>query len=433
MGTQERRRRADQRSAEPEAAADRQAIAEAACAELWQLSHAVRPVDRAFLEGRVAVRVEPLRADERRAVQDLLDLWLRNELGRALDRSWDVGDLHHHIGRQLGDRHRELQLRLLRGVITDRVAPDRSRLLAEVDALLREQGPVPSRPEADVLATLAGTEPDGQIAWWAVSCELLRLLFRLPDLPRLDLSPPDIADAPGTDRKLLDRVRGLLSKAESTTFPDEAEALTAKAQELMARHAIDQAMVDRARGRGRGDASGPTSLRVWIDNPYADGKSLLLNNVATANRCRAVFYRSLGLVTAVGFPADLDAVDLLFTSLLVQADTAVREAGPQVDRSGRSRTRSFRASFWVAFASRIGQRLAEAVAASVHEAEAEHGASLHPVLASRDAAVQAHLDELFPDAVGRGVVASNAAGWSAGTEAADRADLGVRRPIRAPT
>ena len=43
----------------------------------------------------------------------------------------------------------------------------------------------------------------------------------------------------GADPKITERVRALLAKAESTTFPDEAEAFTAKAQELIAQHAID--------------------------------------------------------------------------------------------------------------------------------------------------------------------------------------------------
>ena len=42
-------------------------------------------------------------------------------------------------------------------------------------------------------------------------------------------------DSARPDEKVLGRVRALLAKAESTTFPEEAEALTAKAQELMAR------------------------------------------------------------------------------------------------------------------------------------------------------------------------------------------------------
>ena len=49
--------------------------------------------------------------------------------------------------------------------------------------------------------------------------------------------------------------------------------------------------------------------------------------MAQANRCRVVWSKDLGLVTVIGFPADLDAVELLFTSLLVQANTAMLRAG----------------------------------------------------------------------------------------------------------
>ena len=62
--------------------------------------------------------------------------------------------------------------------------------------------------------------------------------------------------------------------------------------------------------------------------------------VAAANRCRAVWHRSLGLCTVLGFPGDLDAVELLVTSLLVQATTAMVQAGSRRDVYGRSRTRS---------------------------------------------------------------------------------------------
>ena len=59
----------------------------------------------------------------------------------------------------------------------------------------------------------------------------------------------------------------------------------------------------------------------------------------------------------IGFSADLDAVELLFTSLLVQASAALQRAGGKRDAAGRSRTRSFRQSFLVAYAVRIGERL----------------------------------------------------------------------------
>lgn len=65
-------------------------------------------------------------------------------------------------------------------------------------------------------------------------------------------------------------------------------------------------------------------------------------------------------------PSDLDAVELLFTSLLVQATTAMLAAGSRQDAHGRSRTRSFRQSFLAAYAQRIGERLASILRPAVH-------------------------------------------------------------------
>src|SRR6202035_1951697 len=82
------------------------------------------------------------------------------------------------------------------------------------------------------------------------ACALLGMLLRLPVLPHL-LPPPSRwgkgfgatqrrAGTDGLDDRILARVRSLLAKAESTEFEAEADSLTAKAQELMTRHAIDQ-------------------------------------------------------------------------------------------------------------------------------------------------------------------------------------------------
>lgn len=119
---------------------------------------------------------------------------------------------------------------------------------------------------------------------------------------------------------MLAKVRGLLAKAESTEFPEEAEALTAKAQQLMARHSIDAALLDAERDTRQV----PGGVRVGVDAPYEEPKVHLLQAVAQANRCRTVWSRNLGFSTVVGFAADVRAVELLYTSLLVQAQSAPR-------------------------------------------------------------------------------------------------------------
>ncbi|MEO3786932.1 DUF2786 domain-containing protein [Actinocorallia sp. B10E7] len=219
------------------------------------------------------------------------------------------------------------------------------------------------------------------------------------------------------DQRMLGKVRALLQKAESTEFPQEAEALTARAQELIARYNLDEALVEAGLGGTR-----PDGRPVAVTHPYAGPKAMLLHVVAEANRCRSVWHRERGEATVLGFPSDLVAVELLFTSLLVQATSAMLQAGSRQDASGRSRTKSFRHSFLSAYALRIGERLREATERVVKE---NASADLSPVLASRNAAVEQSVAELFPKLRRyRGGAPTNTDGWLHGRAAADQAALG---------
>lgn len=236
--------------------------------------------------------------------------------------------------------------------------------------------------------------------------------------------PPAPGD--GVSRRTLDRIRALLAKAESTTFPEEAETYTAKAQELMARHSIDAALIDAAAGTS---STSPAGVRIAVDPPYEMAKSILLDEVSRANRCRSVWSKALAVCTVFGFPTDLELVELLYTSLLVQATTAMTAEGSRRDRHGRSSTRSFRQAFLTAYATRIGERLAGAADRAGREAAAELGGSLLPVLAARDEAVQEQFQATFPNLTYRQVTVSNAEGYRSGRAAADRASLNPRREL----
>jgi hypothetical protein len=263
----------------------------------------------------------------------------------------------------------------------------------------------------------------------AAAIGTLGLLGHLPGLPGLGTTRGRSSDHSGpTDevRRILDKVRGLLAKAESTSFPEEAESLTAKAQELLTRHSIDRAALAMADRSAKGSA---TFRRVWIDDPYVDAKAMLLHAVALANRCRSVLMGSIGLATVAGHDDDLDTVEILFTSLLVQATTQMTAAGSRTDCFGRSRTRSFRQSFLVAFATRIGQRLGEAGRASESAAADRYGSALLPVLASRESAADDAIAAMFPELVQRRTAASDREGWIAGTVAADLASLSFQQEI----
>lgn len=297
----------------------------------------------------------------------------------------------------------------------------------------RDEGRDPAWPgEAAALAAAALVDwcPDPKAASWRSDVEtglsVIGLLMHLPALPgrRSVRALPDSSDAP--DGRVLEKVRLLLSKAESTTFADEADALTAKAQELLSRYSIDSAALHlHMAGRMAGSRQGAQAAvrRLWIDEPYVMAKAQLLTVVCQANRSRSVITGSLGLATVVGHDDDLDTVEILFTSLLVQATTQMTAAGPKTDRFGRSRTRSFRQSFLVAYAVRIGQRLRAAQEEAVCAGAARHGDDLLPVLASRTSAADEVVRGLFPTLVGQRTAANDYEGWMAGTVAADLATL----------
>jgi hypothetical protein len=142
-----------------------------------------------------------------------------------------------------------------------------------------------------------------------------------------------------------------------------------------------------------------------------------------------VFNDGLGFSTAFGAPTDLDALELLYASLLTQATAAMAAAG----RSGgaRARGRAFRHSFLLAFADRIGERLARATATAVDDARTVHGDEVLPVLASRDAASEQARDAAFPRVRGQRISMSSPEGWVAGRAAADLARLGPEGQLRA--
>ncbi|RYZ26958.1 MAG: DUF2786 domain-containing protein, partial [Propionibacteriaceae bacterium] len=215
----------------------------------------------------------------------------------------------------------------------------------------------------------------------------------------------------GRDR-LLKRIRGLLAKAEATDHPAEAETFTAKAQELMTRHAVDEAVL-----RGLQHEEIPVaSRRVHLQSPYANVKATLLNAVARPNRCRVVLMNTYDIAVLVGTPTDVDQTELLFTSLLIQATRAMTDAGDHGAASS-DRSATFRRSFLLAYATRIGERLREADRSTTET----YGTELVPLLQREAEAVDAEFERQFPNVRQGGPTLVDPRGWDAGRAAADRA------------
>lgn len=359
-------------------------------------------------------------------------------LTAAWERGWQPADVVHAVRRGPASR--------AAGLVVALIAEEARRTGAEARgpgawvAQLRELGAVTPGDPSVVAAWHRSSRRSAVESWRAVV--LLATGLRL--LPRVEqlLPPPSRwagrgtrpAGTPPTDDRLLHRIRALLAKAESTDFPEEAEALTAKAQELMTRHSVDAALLAAARPGGPGADVG--TRRVHVDDPYVQAKMQLLGSIARANGVRLVWYRSLGIANLVGVPADLEAVELLFTSLLLQVGQAMgaaEHAGGNGRRDGTAAgARAFRRAFLLGYAGRIGERLTEARRRATANAAAETGVDLLPVLRSQEAAVARAADELFPRVrASRSRAAVDPDGWFAGRSAADRADVGpARRRLR---
>jgi hypothetical protein len=228
---------------------------------------------------------------------------------------------------------------------------------------------------------------------------------------------PTIGTDPALDPRLLARVRGLLAKAESTWYPDEAEALSAKAQELMARHALEQAALEAERDTPQT----AITTRLWLDGPYVPAKSTLVASAAAANRCVCVRSSTLEMVSLVGHPADLATVEVLVTSLLLQAHQAMLAAGQASAAGGRACSAKFRRSFLLAYADRIGERLENATATAADDISDDR---LLPALRDRATTVNDTVIEVFGPTLEHTTMSINdIAGWRAGRAAADTASL----------
>ena len=157
---------------------------------------------------------------------------------------------------------------------------------------------------------------------------------------------------------------------------------------------------------------------VTVDAPYARDKAGLLAAIALALRCRVVHLERRGVARThlFGHAADLTRVELLFTSLLVQAAHGL--AGAVVPPG--EHPAAFRRSWLVGYTEAVRSRLYQAERAAVAE---QPGSEL--VLVDRTALVDRRRDEVYPHltrAAPRRLVGS---GRRQGYAVGRTADLGI--------
>jgi hypothetical protein len=363
---------------------------------------------------------------------DELDACLVELITRAWGTGWMPADLLAAVDHECDRRTVPLTAALIQREHTERDYG--GRLSARWQSQLASVREVTADPTGTINARKRGWRSDRLELWSLLGClPNLSQLGPLPGEADPETSRSDGKENSGTgepiDHNVLRRVRALLAKAESSDFDAEADAFTAKAQAMISEHSLAAALRS---GVGADTTDGPDSIRLAVERPYDREKFHLLAVVGRANRCQAILHDRLGFATIIGYPIDLDATELLFTSLLVQATRAMHRHGSTTDAYGNSTTKAFRRSFLVGFAGRIGERLtAETERATTEAAAASPDTPLLPVLAGRADRVESAVGDAFPrlTSMRQSRAAFDGSGYTAGVSAADRADLAARRPL----
>ncbi|CAO5164501.1 DUF2786 domain-containing protein [Frankia sp. AiPs1] len=231
---------------------------------------------------------------------------------------------------------------------------------------------------------------------------------------------------------LLGRVRKLLAMAEAEGLPEVArESYNVKAAELIAQYGIDRALVEEAEPQRASAAD----LVVVVEPPFARDKITLLASVAAPMGCRLV-HRTARRPTRIehsahlfGMAADIQRVQLLFTSLLVQQAYGLAASRPPEQEDPRAFRRSWMAGFALAVARRLAmaERVARERAQARRQADraaAASAPSVAVVLADRSRRVDQYLASVYPRLRTPRARQLSGSGGGAGYRAGERADLG---------
>lgn len=224
-----------------------------------------------------------------------------------------------------------------------------------------------------------------------------------------------------TNDDILRKIQGLLAKADGTDNEHERDAFYAKAQSLMLKHAIDEAMLEAAGGKTEDGEPVVETFVFSVDDRFRPGKIQLLHGIAETNRVQAVFHRATKknqAASLVGFKSDIEFVKLLYTSALMQALSSGSKAFSSHDGYGTRHT--FLSNFVLGFAQTVVQRLA----AAQRDAQREAGTGAELVLVDRQDRVDAKFADAFPKVgTARGSISNNSGARAAGRVAGQRADL----------
>lgn len=246
------------------------------------------------------------------------------------------------------------------------------------------------------------------------------------------------AQADTTKREsVLAKVRKALDLAEGSDVQGEIDAALAQATKLMAIHAIEQAEIDALRTDGKPEQIIERRIRAGKSrSPLAMDKCRMAYAVALTNRCR--MHRSFEsddnwqdwqMIVLTGYESDVDFVEMLFTSLCLQMDTA-HDRAKHTKRdwvNGRTFRSEFNSGFVREARIRLEQIKKDTMAEMAEIGDGTTGTAL--VLVDREDAVDRWHREQNPRLVRRssGRTNSDAHARQLGRTAATKADYSAGR------
>ena len=227
--------------------------------------------------------------------------------------------------------------------------------------------------------------------------------------------------------KMLGKIRALLAKAEDdAATKEESETFMAKATELMAKYGITRALLAAAQPAATTSAADKI---FTVEVPYADHKSLFLYYVAEAMGCKGIHLgrgpNSTVRIHLFGMDSDLERVEMLFTSLLLQLARFIVKDFDDDPRS-RINPRKWRADYIRGFTATVVDRITKAETAAKTQAQHEvpAGTSVALVLVKRGEMVTKALADRYPATRKRSGRIAVGSGYGQGQAAGHRADLG---------
>lgn len=251
-----------------------------------------------------------------------------------------------------------------------------------------------------------------------VSEDYRKLWQDIKNLPSLSVDSllymPKKTDPSDEQAKNREKIAALLRKAESTPYEEEASTYIHKAAELQHKYNITHVSADLdQKSKVKAD-------RLYISAPYAREKGVLLNAIASHCNVQTIALTSSGIICLVGFLDDIAYVKDMFASLERQCLYYMHNS-PKAHLTGNSaETASFRRSFIIAYALRIGEILRQAE----EESSPDLTKAQEKAVAIAESSVNRIFRTIFPHVSTHRVQPHNASGFNEGTRSAQASHFG---------